>query len=224
MATFVVALPDDDARTEPSAVVIPSMRQLARRGIPQMLEGAVLPLGMFVVALHFFGVAPAIIAGLGGETLLIVRRLVQGRRIPGMMMVGAFMLVIRSVLALATGSVFLYFAQPTLATGCVAMAFLLSVVFRRPLARRFAGDFCDIPSDVHDDARVHSYFQRCSMMWAIVGFMNMSATLWLLLSQETATFLAAKTALGFVLTGGAVFASVIGFRRTMVRHGLITVA
>ena len=222
-ADFPIALSDRHEPSEHVAVRIPTFTQLARRGGPQILEGALIPLGLFLLAMKVAGLASAIIVGLGWEVVVVCRRLVLRRPIPGIMMVGAALLFVRSTLALATGSAFLYFVQPAVGTACVASAFLLSVVVHRPLARRFAGDFLDIPTEVHADARVSSYFQRCSMMWAGVGFTNAAVTLWLLLSQSTATYLAAKTALSITLTIGTVIASVVWFRRTMVRTGRITV-
>ena len=202
-------------------MTIPSLRQLAPRALPITLEGTVVPLVLFLVFLNIAGLAAAVVAGFGWSSIAIVRRLVRHERVPGMMLIGAMFLIIRSALALATGSIFLYFVQPTVGAACVGMAFLISVAIRKPLARRFAGDFCTIPDHLYEDARVHSYFQRCSMMWAAVGFTNTAVTLWLLLSQPTATFLVAKTALSICLTIGAVATSVVWFRRSMDRHGLV---
>ncbi|MEX0666410.1 MAG: VC0807 family protein [Acidimicrobiia bacterium] len=209
---------------EPTSVRIPSFVQLARRAIPQILEGVLIPLGLFLITMRFFGIWPAIVAGLGWEAAAISRRLLTGRRVSGIMIVGALMLTTRSVLSLATGSTFVYFAQPILGAALVASAFLLSVVIGQPLARRFASDYCFIPDHVQDDKRVHAFMVRCSMMWAAVGFANTAITLWLLLSQSTTTFIMAKTLLSWVLFLGPVAASVFWFRRSMTRFGLVRAA
>jgi hypothetical protein len=207
--------------SEPTSVRIPSFVQLARRAAPQIIEGVLIPLGLFLITLRFAGIWPAIVAGLGWEAAAISRRLLTGRRVSGIMIVGALMLTTRSVLSLATGSTFVYFAQPILGAALVSTAFLLSVVIGQPLARRFASDYCFIPDHVQEDERVHAFMVRCSMMWAAVGFANTAITLWLLLSQSTTTFIMAKTLLSWVLFLGPVAASVFWFRRSMIRFGLV---
>jgi hypothetical protein len=207
----------------PTEVKIPALRELMRRAVPQIIDGTLLPLGLFLLTMQVADVWAAIVVGMGWSAFAITRRLVAGQPVPGFMIVGALMLTIRSVGALASGSTFVYFAQPLLGNVCLAGIFLLSVVLGRPLARRFAADYCDIPQDVHDDHRVHRYFLRCSMMWAIVGLFNAGVTLWLLLSTPTATYLVAKTVLSITLTVAAVGASVIWFRHTVNRHGLVPV-
>lgn len=205
----------------PSGVTIPTLRFLGRRAIPQIIEGVVIPVGLFLLTMKFWGVPPAIVIALGWETVAMGRRLHDGRRVPGFMIVGALMLVTRSAFALATGSTFVYFAQPILGAALVAMAFLLSVIIGRPLARRFAADYCVIPAHVHDDERVHSFMVRCSIMWAVVGFANTAITVWLLLSQSTATYVMIKTPLSVLVTVGTIAASVVWFRHSMNRFGLV---
>jgi hypothetical protein len=117
-----------------------------------------------------------------------------------------------------------YFAQPILGAALVAIAFLLSVIIGRPLARRFAGDYCDIPAHVDADERVHSFMIRCSIMWAVVGFLNTGVTIWLLLSQSTSTYVMIKTPLSVFVTVGTIAISVVWFRRTMHRSGLMQVS
>ena len=206
---------------EPNRVQIPSLFVLARIAAPQVLEGVIIPVLLFVVTMRLVGVWAAIFVAFAAEGLAIGRRLIKGARVSSFVYIGAVMLVARSAFALATGSTFVYFAQPILGAAIVATAFLVSVALGRPLARRFASDYCVIPGHVHADARVHAYFQRCSLMWAAVGAANTCITLWLLLTQPTATFLMAKTFLSITLTVTAVGFSIIWFRRTVVRHGLL---
>lgn len=224
MSTITTRLDYWRDHSEPTCVRIPSFVQLARRAAPQIIEGVLIPLGLFLIAMRFLGIWPAIVVGLGWEAAAISLRLLTGRRVSGIMIVGALMLTTRSALSLATGSTFVYFAQPILGAALVASAFLLSVVAGQPLARKFATDYCFIPDHVQDDERVHAFMVRCSIMWAAVGFANTGITLWLLLSQSTTTFILAKTLLSWVLFLGPVAMSVIWFRRSMVRFGLVAAA
>ena len=199
---------------------IPTLRQLARRAIPQGIEGTVIPLGVFLLSMHFLGLTVAIAAGLGCCAATMTWRVATKRQVHGFLIVGALALLARSILAMLTGSAFLYFLQPIITTAFIAAAFLVSVWIQRPLAQRFASDFCDIPEHIYEERRVHQYFQRCSLMWAAVSVTNVAITLWLLMSAPVGIYLVAKASLTIVANFGAVVASVVWFKRLVKRHAL----
>src|SRR5919198_648595 len=200
---------------------IPRLRTLARHAAPHVLEGTVAPLALFLLTLRFVGVWGAVLIGLGWTYAAVARRLVTGRRVPGILVLGAVTLTARTVVALASGSVVIYFLQPTLGTALVAGAFLLSVPLGRPLAQRLARDFCPIPEGVLANSPVRRFFLQISLLWAFTQLANATVTLWLLLSQSLATFLVAKTLVSWGLTGGAILVSTLWFRRSMRRHGVL---
>jgi hypothetical protein len=176
---------------------------------------------LFLVMLHFLGLWGAMIVGLGWSYTAVLRRVVAGKRVPGIMILGAVTLSARSALAFATGSSFVYFLQPTLGTALVATAFLLSVPLGRPLAQRLAADFCPIPPDVMANAHVRRFFIQISVLWALTGFLNASIALWLQFSQSVGTFVLAKSLASAGITICAIALSVVWFKRSMTRHGVI---
>jgi hypothetical protein len=200
---------------------IPRLRTLARHAVPHVLEGTVVPLALFLLTLQFVGVWRAVLIGLGWTYAAVARRLVMGQRVPGILLLTAVTLTARTVIAMASGSVVVYFLQPTLGTALVAGAFLLSVPLGRPLAERLARDFCPIPSGVLAHAPVRRFFLQITLLWAFTQLANAAVTLWLLLSQSLATFLVAKTLVSWGLTGGAILVSTIWFHRSMRRHGVL---
>ena len=206
--------------TTESGIRIPTFRQFARRIVPQGIEGVLFPMCVFWLGQHFLGLTVAIAGGLACCASTITWRLVTKRQIHGLLLVGALALVARSVLGMWTGSSFLYFLQPIVGTMFIAVAFLVSVWIQRPLAQRFASDFCDIPAHVYEERSVHQYFQRCSLMWAAVSVTNTLVTLWLLTTQSVGTFVIAKTALTIGANFGAVLVSVMWFKRIVARHSL----
>ena len=115
---------------------IPRLGTLARHALPNVVEGTLVPVALFLVMLHFLGLWGAMVVGLGWSYTAVLRRVVARKRVPGIMILGAVTLTARCALAFATGSPFLYFLQPTLGTALVATAFLLSVPLGRPLAQR----------------------------------------------------------------------------------------
>jgi hypothetical protein len=200
---------------------IPRLGTLARHALPNVVEGTLVPVALFLVMLHFLGLWGAMIVGLGWSYTAVLRRVVARKRVPGIMILGAVTLTARCALAFATGSSFVYFLQPTLGTALVATAFLLSVPLGRPLAQRLAADFCPIPPDVMANAHVRRFFLQISLLWAVTGFLNASVALYLQFSQSVGTFVLAKSLMSAGITVSAIALSVVWFKRSMTRHGVI---
>ena len=201
---------------------IPRIRALARHALPSIAEGVIVPVGLFMVTLWVLGVWGAIVVGTLWSYGAIIRRVVTGRRIPGLLLLATATITARTVIAATTGSVFVYFLQPTLGTAIVAGAFLVSVPFGKPLAERLASDFCPLPEDVRANHHVRLFFRRITLLWAFTQFATSAITLWLLISQSIATFVIARVAVSLCLTGGAILISTCWFRFSMTRHGILS--
>jgi intracellular septation protein A len=213
----------EPAEHRSGVVALPSLLQLGRRAIPQAFEAAIVPSALFIVVAHYFGDNAGIGAALGFAVAVILWRFLTARRVPGMMVLAIVTLVARSVLAFVSGSTFLYFLQPSVAGCCLAAAFLVSVTLKRPLARRFADDFCALPGHILAEEHVHRFFCRLSVMWGAVGLAKTALILWLLATQTTSTYVVSKTAISIGVTVVAVAVSVVWFRRSIAQHGLVAV-
>jgi intracellular septation protein A len=200
---------------------IPSLRALARHAVPRVLEGTVIPLALFVLTLRVLGVWGAMAVGLVWGYGLIGLRLLFRRRVPGVVLLGTATFTVRTLLAVLSHSTFIYFLQPTLGTAAIAGAFLLSVPLDRPLAGRLADDFCPLPADIRTNAHVRQFFRQISLLWAFIGAVNVTVTLWLLFTQSIGTYVVAKTAASSGLTVSAIIISTLWFRRSMARHGIV---
>ena len=143
---------------------IPRLRTLARHAVPHVIEGTVVPLALFLLTLHFVGVWGAVLIGMGWTYIAVGRRLVTGQRVPGILLLAAVTITARTAVAIASGSVVVYFLQPTLGTALVACAFLLSVPLGKPLAERLERDFCPIPSGVLAQAPVRRFFMQMTLL------------------------------------------------------------
>jgi Protein of unknown function (DUF3159) len=200
---------------------MPRLRTLARQALPKLVESTLIPVGLFVGVLHFFGLWGAIVAGLGWSYAAVLRRVVARQRIPGLLLISTLTLTARSVLAFMTGSSVLYFLQPTLGTALVAVAFVFSVLLGRPLAQRIATDFCPIPDHVTADAGVRRCFLGISLLWAVTCLVNASVSLWLQFTQSVSTFVVMKSLTQMTLTVVAVAISVLWFKRSVNKPALI---
>ncbi|HSO96745.1 MAG TPA: VC0807 family protein [Acidimicrobiia bacterium] len=203
---------------ESSPYLLPRFGGLLRHAAPRIVEGVIAPVAVFLLGLHFLGVIGAIVAGLGFSYGIVGWRLLTGRRVPGLLVLGAVSLTARSVLAVVSGSVFVYFLQPTLGTALVAAAFLFSIGAGRPLAGRLARDFCPIPDEVATTAAMRRFFKQITLLWAVTEFVNAAVALWLLLSQSVGVFVVTRTVSSLTLSAAAVTLSVLWFRRSMSDH------
>jgi hypothetical protein len=180
----------------PPPIVIPNLRSMLRHAVPNIVEGKVVPLVLFVAFLEVLGMVWALLVALSWSVGAIVVRTVTGRRVPGRVVLSATTLAARTVAALATGSMVVYFLQPTVTTFVVGFAFLVSVPLGKPLARKLAFDLLPFDDGTKSHPLVERFFVRLSLFWAFTSLVNASITIWLLLTQSTTTFVLVKSVLG----------------------------
>jgi hypothetical protein len=201
----------------PKAIHLPAPKEFVRHALPSLLEGTVGPVVLFYAMLSVLGLRGALVATLAFSYLAVARRVFTGRHVPVVLLLACVLLTVRTALALATGSAFVYFLQPTLGTFLVAGAFLVSVPAGRPLAERLAQDFCPLDPALLSQPFVRRFFLRISLLWTFVFLSNASLTLWLLLSYSVKAFVLLKAAASLFAIGSAIVVSAMWFRRAL--HG-----
>jgi intracellular septation protein A len=199
---------------------IPRLRALARHALPNLVEATVVPLLVFYAALWLVGVWGGLIGALVWSYTAIARRLVTGRPVPGLLVLGVVGLTARTLVAALSGSVFVYFLQPTLTTVLIAGVFLASVPAGRPIAERLAGDFCPLPATFIGSPPVRRFFARITVLWAFVQLANAALSVWLLITQPVQTYVLAKSVTSWGLTIAAIGLSTLYFKRSMRNHGI----
>lgn len=202
------------------ALELPRLGTLARHALPHLVESTLVPLALFYGFLWWVGIWTALLVALGWSWVALARRVVLRRPVPGLLLLGAAGLTARTAAAFASGSVFVYFLQPTLTTVVVAGAFLLSVPAGRPLAERLAVDFLPLPPELLRRPCVRKVFVRITVLWAGVNLFNVAASLALLLLAPLAAYPLTRTALSAGVAAGAVALSARWFRQTLRRHDL----
>ena len=178
----------DDRQVSAVHFDIPDLRTILRHAAPRIIEGTLVPVVLLLVTLRLLGTHGAMLAGVVWVLSAIGARLVLRKPVPGILLLGAATLTARTAISILSGSIVVYFLQPSLGTALVATAFLISVPLNRPLAAKLATDFCPLPDDVHANHHVRQFFKQISLLWAFTGACNASITIWLLLSQSVATF------------------------------------
>jgi hypothetical protein len=204
-------------------IVVPNLRGVLRHALPNVVEGKIVPLVLFVGCLQFVGVTTAVLVALAWSLMSVARRLLVGKSVPGLLMLTTVALVAKSVTAIATGSLFVYFLQPTATTALVGLAFLISVPLGRPLAERLAHDLCPFDEATRAHPVLRQFFARVSLWWAVTSMINFAITLWLLLTQSPTTFVLVKSVLGPSTTVCTLVVAGFWFRAHMARAGTTVV-
>jgi uncharacterized membrane protein len=150
---------------------------------------AVVFYGVFVLA----GVWTAIAAALAWSYGAIAWRALTRRRTSGLLVLTALLLTGRTLLSVLADSTWLYFLQPVISDGAVAILFLLSLASARPMVARLAGDFYPMDRELALRPRVRRLFRDLTALWAVLGLAKAGVTLWLLQSQTLDTFILVKS-------------------------------
>lgn len=209
----------------PTDVTIPGITAIARHSWATVLVGKIVPIVVFLTALPLTGVDLAVIAALAWSIGVLGYQRHTGRRIAGLVVLSVIGNIARSALALATGSAFFYFAQPTMSTILIGIAFAISVPLGQPLAGRLIHDFCPFDPETADHPQFHRFFRTASFLWSGSSLFNGAVTIYLLSTQTLTTFLVAKAFLGPLLTSATVAIGIVLFRRRMHRNGVtVTIA
>jgi len=104
----------------------------------------------------------------------------------------AGVLTLRTVVALASQSTFIYFLQPVLTDLLIGTAFLVSALTMRPVVARLAGDFYPLTAELHARPGIRRLFRRLTLLWAVALLSKAVVVFVLLQTQPLATFVLAK--------------------------------
>lgn len=211
----------EDAISGPQTLELPHPRHLIRNAVLRLVESTIAPLAIFYGLLSLIGLKGGLLAALAWSYGVMLVRSRRDKRIPGILLLGAALLTVRTGLALATGSVFVYFLQPTLGTFALAGLFLFSIRSSQPLVERLAHDFCPLPDTLMKDGGLRRFFLRISLLWALVYAVNGAATLVLLLTSSLGTFLVLRSVASTALTLAAIACSYMWFRSSLRREGVV---
>jgi hypothetical protein len=200
-------------------VIIPDLKRSLRHALPQVVEGKLVPLVLFLGLFELAGMAWALGASLGWSLASVLVRLLTSRPVSGIVMLSVLTLGARTTVAVITGSLFVYFLQPTFTTAVVGLAFLVSVPLGAPLAQRLAFDLLPFDDATKRHPLVRAFFVRMSLVWAATSLVNAVITVWLLLRSSATTFVMVKSALGPATAAATVGLMLVWLRVAVGRTG-----
>jgi intracellular septation protein A len=199
----------------------PQLRSILRRVGMNLLVACVIPGIVFYSMFTAFGVWPAIGASLVWSYGAIAVRALTGRRASGMLLLTAGVLTLRTVVALASHSTFIYFLQPVLTDLLIGTAFLASALTARPVVARLAGDFYPLTDELHARPALRRLFRRLTLLWATALLAKAVVVYVLLVSQPLATFVLAKSILVPITNASCIALTVIAAPAVARHEGLL---
>ena len=186
----------------------PSLLDVIQRVLLSLLIAVIIPAVVFYGFFVFAGVWTAIGAALLWSYGAIAWRMVTRRRTSGLLILTAVLLTGRTALSVVADSTWLYFLQPIISDGVVAVLFLLSLASARPMVARLAGDFYPMDHELAARPRIRRLFWNLTIMWAVLGLAKATMTLWLLQSQTLGTFVLVKSVSMLAINVLAAFATI----------------
>jgi len=196
-----------------------TVRAVVRHALPSLVEGTVAPLVLFTVLVHSVGLHPALWGSLAFAYGALTRRLIAGKRIPGILVLSTVGVTIRLITLVLTSSAFLFFAQPVLATVATAAAFAISAAVGRPLTAKLGADLVPLPEAAWSDTEVRRTCARLAGVWAAALAANAGLTMWMLATLSVPMFVLLHPTVSLLTTVPAIAASIVAGRRVMRRSG-----
>lgn len=203
----------------PSTLLVPHWRTVLRHATPNIVEGKIVPVVLFLGLLQLVGMTAALLGALGWSLLALARRVIRRQRVTGLLILTTANLTARTVAALVTGSLLIYFLQPTIATLLVGLTFVGSAVLGRPLAEKLLLDVVPIDSETRSHPTLRRFFHHVTWWWAFTSGVNFAITLWLLLHHSPTTFVMVKSVLGPITTTVTLGVALWWLRSLMARSG-----
>jgi hypothetical protein len=221
----LMARPDgaapDPSVPESRMSALPILGAVARRSFPNLLEASVIPSVLFYVSMVMVSVGVAMLAAACWSLVAVLRRMIRGKAIPAVLLLGVVGLTAKTTLALLSGSTALYFMQPIATTLVIAGVFLGSLLVGRPLVARLASDFCPLAPGVLARPAVARLLTRLTLLWAGVYVASAAMTTTLLATVPLTTFVATKTLVSLIITGTGVLVTIVCSLRTARLEGLV---
>lgn len=190
----------------PTSTERPRVAAIVKHLALSILTANVIPGILFYLCMVAEGVWIALIVALVWCYGAMAWRMSTKRRTSGLLIITMVGLTAKTVMAFASGSTFIYFAQPAITDGVIAALFMGSLATARPVVARLAGDFFPMNEDIAERPRIQKLFWNLTLFWAIICFAKAAVTFWLLENVSTTTFVAVKGLfiLAMIVTGAAI--------------------
>jgi uncharacterized membrane protein len=174
---------------------------VARRSGPHLLEASVIPTALFYSTLVIVGLGAAYAVAILWLATSVILRAARRQAIPPLLVLGVIGMTVRTAAAVASGSSFIYFAQPIAGSVVMAGVFLASIAVGRPMIEKLALEFWPLTPELLALPSVSRLLRGLTFLWAGVNLAIGATTLTMLLCLPLATYVALKQVASLAITG-----------------------
>jgi hypothetical protein len=199
---------------------LPRPLRLLRTAGWNLTESVGLPAAAFVLGAWLGGRDIGLIAGLATIWIMLgIRQLATGS-VTGLLMISSIVLTLQTVVALATGNLWIFLLHFPLANLCLCLLFARTARGPNPLCARLATEMISLRQPASCRDGLHRFFQRATLFWSGI-FLALAACLGALLAIEPVhAFLLLSTVATAALIAAGIGASVVWFRSVLRQRGM----
>lgn len=202
------------------SIELPRPFRLARTIAWNLTESAGIPIAAFFLAASLGGRNAGILAGVA--TLWItagVRKLVTGS-VPGLLTISAIVLTVQSVLAVASGNLWIFLLHFPLANLCLCILFARTARSSSPLCERLAAEVISLRQSPAHRPHLLRFFQHATKLWAVIFLLLAACLGGLLATVAVPAFMLFSTVATVALICAGTVASALWFRLVLRRLGM----
>jgi uncharacterized membrane protein len=199
---------------------LPRPLRLARMTAWNLAESVGIPIAVFALAAELGGRNVGILAGVAALWITAaVRKLITGS-VPGLLTISAVVLTVQSVIAVASGNLWIFLLHFPLANLCLCVLFARTARSSSPLCERLAAEVISLRQPPAQRPYLLRFFQDATKLWAVIFLVLALCLGGLLATQTVPAFLVSSTVATVTLICAGAGASLLWFRAVLRRLGL----
>ena len=175
-----------EATTAPEPMILSKLSvffSVVRRSGPHLIEASLIPTCLFYASLVMIGLGAAYATALLWLYGTMFWRMTRGHPVPPLLVLAVIGITLRTAISVASGSSFVYFAQPVIGSFVMCCVFLISIGIGRPLVERLALEFWPLTPEMLSRPAVSRLLRRLTYLWAgdnlAIGATNLLLLVWL---------------------------------------------
>jgi hypothetical protein len=185
-----------------------------------LAESAGFPVAALALFAWLYGRNPGLIAGCTAVWLTVVIRKLWAGSVPGLLAISAAVLTLQTVLAVATGDLWIFLLHFPLANLCLSILFACTARGSSPLCEKLAAEVIALRRPPGHMPDLHRFFQDATLLWAGIFLALGGCMAALLVTVPLRPFLELSTAATAGLIALGIGASVLWFRLVLRKLGL----
>jgi uncharacterized membrane protein len=185
-----------------------------------LAESLGFPIAVLAIVAWQFGRNPGLLAGLGAVWLTVAIRKLTSGSVPGLLAISTMVLTLQTILAVATGDLWIFLLHFPLANLALCLLFARTARSRNPLCSRLAAELIGLGQPPGRQPGLLRFFQDATWLWAGIFFLLGGCMAVLLVTEPTPVFLLFSAVATITLIAAGVAVSVIWFRSVLHKAGL----